>query len=83
MRLGLLGGEVMKHIPMGRRKTLTNRPTPPSPPGGGGGPEDPDAPKRAAFDLFLDRGLHALYDDVVNEPVPEELVRLVEQDRKK
>lgn len=62
---------------------MTNRPSPPTPPGGGDPPDDAGTPKRAAFDLFLDRGLHALYDDVVNEPVPEELVRLVEAARKK
>ncbi len=37
----------------------------------------------AAFDLWLRRGLHAMYDDVAREPVPEELLRLIEQDRQK
>ena len=32
----------------------------------------------AAFDLWLDRGLHKLFDDVANEPVPEEFLRLIE-----
>lgn len=35
----------------------------------------------AAFDLWLQRGLHAMYDDVAKEPIPEELLRLIEQDR--
>ncbi|MDJ0390173.1 NepR family anti-sigma factor [Roseomonas sp. E05] len=35
----------------------------------------------AAFDLWLQRGLHAMYDDVAREPIPEELLRLIEQDR--
>lgn len=34
-----------------------------------------------AFDLWLQRGLHQLFDDVANEPVPEELLRLIEDDR--
>ena len=34
-----------------------------------------------AFDLWLQRGLHAMYDDVAKEPIPEELLRLIEQDR--
>jgi len=52
---------------------------PPSPPprraqrGGGDSPE--------AFDIWLQRGLHQLYDSVAKEPVPEELLRLIEQDR--
>ncbi len=36
-----------------------------------------------AFDVWLKRGLHQLFDDVVNEPVPEELLKLIEQDRDK
>ncbi len=34
-----------------------------------------------AFDLWLQRGLHQLYDDVANEPIPDELLRLIEDDR--
>lgn len=34
-----------------------------------------------AFDVWLKRGLHQLFDDVVNEPVPEELLKLIEEDR--
>ncbi len=37
----------------------------------------------AAFDLWLQRSLHAMYDDVAREPIPDELLRLIEQDRKK
>ncbi len=40
----------------------------------------PGAPD-AAFDLWLQRGLHAMYDGVANEPIPDELLRLIEQDR--
>jgi hypothetical protein len=36
---------------------------------------------RAAFDVWLDRGLHSMFDQVANEPVPEELLRLIEGDR--
>jgi len=35
----------------------------------------------AAFDLWLQRGLHAMYDDIAREPIPEELLKLIEQDR--
>lgn len=34
-----------------------------------------------AFDIWLQRGLHQLYDTVAKEPIPEELLRLIEQDR--
>ena len=37
----------------------------------------------AAFDIWLQRGLHQIYDTVASEPVPEELLRLIEADRKK
>jgi len=31
----------------------------------------------AAFDLWLQRGLHAMFDDVAQEPVPEEWLNLI------
>ena len=37
--------------------------------------------KVEAFDVWLQRGLHKLYDSVANEPVPDELLKLIEQDR--
>lgn len=37
----------------------------------------------AAFDLWLQRGLHQLYDSVAREPVPDDLLRLIEENRKK
>ncbi|MFC7543824.1 NepR family anti-sigma factor [Siccirubricoccus deserti] len=33
-----------------------------------------------AFDLWLQRGLHQLYDTVAKEPIPEDLLRLIEDD---
>ncbi|GBQ13620.1 NepR family anti-sigma factor [Swaminathania salitolerans] len=51
-----------------------------------GAPEKP-RPKSASpesdspFDIWLKRGLHQLFDDVANEPIPEELLRLIEEDR--
>ena len=33
-----------------------------------------------AFDTWLKRGLHQLFDDVAAEPVPEELLRLIRED---
>lgn len=34
-----------------------------------------------AFDIWLQQGLHRLYDSVANEPIPDELLNLIEQDR--
>ena len=34
-----------------------------------------------AFELWLNRGLHQLYDDVAKEPLPDELLKLIEQDK--
>ncbi len=34
-----------------------------------------------AFDIWLQRGLHQLYDSVAKEPIPDELLNLIEQDR--
>jgi len=40
-------------------------------------------PVVAAFDVWLQRSLHQLYDDVAREPIPDELLKLIEEDRKK
>lgn len=40
-------------------------------------------PSEAAFDVWLRRGLHELFDEVAREPLPEELLKLLEEDRKK
>ena len=45
-------------------------------------PEKPREPEDA-FDLWLQRGLHELYDKIASEPVPEELLRLIEEDQQK
>ena len=42
-----------------------------------------EAGKPEAFDLWLKRGLHKIYDDVANEPIPDELLKLIEEDRTK
>jgi hypothetical protein len=36
-----------------------------------------------AFDIWLRRGLHQIFDDVAREPIPPELLRLIQQDRRK
>lgn len=38
-------------------------------------------PADSAFDVWLNRGLHQMFDDVVREPIPEELLKLIEDDR--
>jgi hypothetical protein len=56
-------------------KQPTEKPAP-KPPG-------KNAKTEAAFDLWLQRGLHQMFDSVANEPIPEDLLRLIEEDRKK
>ncbi len=34
-----------------------------------------------AFEQWLQRGLHQMFDDVANEPVPDELRKLIDDDR--
>ena len=45
--------------------------------------EKESAKPPVAFDLWLQRGLHQMFDDVAREPIPEELLKLIEDDRKK
>ncbi len=35
----------------------------------------------AAFDLWLNRGLHQLFDAVAGEPIPEDLLKIIEDDK--
>jgi hypothetical protein len=44
----------------------------------GGGPSAEDDP----FDLWLRRQLHRRYAAIATEPIPEELLRLIEEDGK-
>ena len=49
-------------------------------------PTQPVAPKKprkteAAFDLWLQKGLHDIFDKVASEPIPDELLKLIEEDR--
>ncbi|UPG74423.1 hypothetical protein MVG78_14095 [Roseomonas gilardii subsp. gilardii] len=37
----------------------------------------------AAFNKWLQMGLHTMFDDVASEPIPEDLLKLIEQDREK
>ena len=62
----------MKFVPMSQRK---DKPVPLTPPR--------DEQAEAAFSLWLQRGLHKLFDEVANEPIPEELLKIIEEDRRK
>lgn len=50
--------------------------------GKAGGGRARKAPHEAAFDIWLDRNLHALFDGVAQEPIPPDLIALVARDRK-
>lgn len=74
----------MKHRPMAHRKRSGQQP----PARSEETSQQQGSPKveggsSPAFDLFLDRGLHELYDEMFNEPLPEAWLRLIEEDRKK
>jgi hypothetical protein len=48
----------------------------------------PPEPEKAgegggAFDAWLKQGLHKLFDEVAGEPVPEALLKMIEEDSKK
>ncbi len=38
------------------------------------------APVERPFDLWLQKQLHAMYDEITAEPLPDDLVRLIERD---
>lgn len=62
----------MNHFSMTQRKPKQPRPS-----------SKQSRPADAAFDVWLNRGLHQLYDDVAREPVPDELLKLIQDDKDK
>ncbi len=66
----------MKHLVM-------TRPKQPSAMASSHRVREEDSAPAAAFDLWLQRSLHQLFDKVAKEPIPDELLRLIEQDREK
>ena len=65
----------MKHFTMTRRKESRLSEVPPL------GPAASGSRTEGAFALWLQRELHRLFDGVAREPIPPELLRLIEQDR--
>lgn len=50
--------------------------------GGGRPPSDRPAPKASErpFDMWLQKQLHAMYDEITNEPLPDDLLNLIDKD---
>jgi hypothetical protein len=38
------------------------------------------APAERPFDLWLDKQLHAMYDEIAAEPLPDDIIRTIERD---
>ena len=72
----LAPSEPVGHVGM-NNFSMTQRKKPPTP------PVKQSRATDSAFDVWLNRGLHQLYDDVAKEPVPDELLRLILEDKKK
>ena len=43
----------------------------------------PKRPADKAFDTWLQRGLHEIFDDVAREPIPDDLLKLIQDHREK
>ncbi|GBR55256.1 hypothetical protein AA106555_1971 [Neokomagataea thailandica NBRC 106555] len=43
--------------------------------------ETSDMQDEAPFNVWLSRGLHRLFDDIANEPIPDELLKLIQNDK--
>ena len=41
------------------------------------------APAERPFDMWLQKQLHAMYDEIAAEPLPGDLVKLIERDAEK
>ena len=63
----------MNNFNMTQRKVPSKKPK----------PESQSRATDSAFDIWLNRGLHKLFDDVANEPVPDALLKLIQEDKEK
>ena len=68
---------------MVEKPTGPNRPPPGRSASGRPGAKGAAGGDRSAFDVWLDRGLHRMFDEVAQEPIPDELLKLIEGDRDK
>jgi hypothetical protein len=73
--MGTAGGRLMQAV-----GGMDVKQSSPARPASGRGAERADGPE-SAFDLWLNHRLHQLYDSVAQEPLPPELLRLIETDR--
>ncbi len=46
-------------------------------------PAPQSRPTDVAFDKWLNRSLHEMFDGIVNEPVPDEILKIVLDDKQK
>ncbi len=69
---------------MPRRKTSSGQGSPPRPPQtpAASGKVTSERAAHRAFDLWLDNGLHEIFDGVTKEPIPEELLKLLKGETK-
>ncbi|MCW5735753.1 MAG: hypothetical protein KIS73_16610 [Enhydrobacter sp.] len=42
-----------------------------------------NVPADRPFDMWLHKQLHAMYDEIAAEPLPDELIKLIERDEEK
>jgi hypothetical protein len=47
---------------------------------GGARDKNMKAPSERPFDMWLQKQLHAMYDEIAAEPLPDDLVKLIERD---
>jgi len=44
------------------------------------GPRGKDAPAERPFDMWLHKQLHAMYDEIASEPLPTDLLKMIDHD---
>ncbi|CAN5826739.1 hypothetical protein BH11PSE3_BH11PSE3_18190 [soil metagenome] len=43
-------------------------------------PRGKDAPAERPFDMWLHKQLHAMYDEIASEPLPNDLLKMIDHD---
>ncbi|SKA37004.1 hypothetical protein SAMN02745126_05868 [Enhydrobacter aerosaccus] len=75
-----LGQEPVGWAPFRGTKNMANDDKPLKERAREGAHGEPKSASERPFDLWLQKQLHAMYDEIASEPLPDDLLRLIEHD---
>jgi len=78
-----LGQEPVEWSPLRGESAMANDNKPPKNKAGEATRAKSRAPDERPFDMWLHKQLHAMYDEITSEPLPDDLLNLIDRDADK